>query len=186
MLVAVIVMFVNNPQSLNINSINLILFTLAILSHNSLADFSTTASKSIASTTGIMLQFPLYAGIMGMMKYSGLTDIFTQFFIDISTTQTFPIFTMLSAGIVNFFVPSGGGQWAIQGPVIVDAAKELHVPISKAVMALAYGDQLTNMMQPFWALPLLAITGLKAKQILPYSLLIMLLGILIFGVVLWV
>jgi short-chain fatty acids transporter len=129
-----------------------------------------------------MLQFPLYAGIMGMMKYSGLTDVFTQFFIDISTTETFPLFTMISAGIVNFFVPSGGGQWAVQGPVIVEAAQNLGVPVSKAVMALAYGDQLTNMIQPFWALPLLAITGLKAGDILKYSFRIMIAGLLLFAV----
>ncbi len=184
MIIAVVVMFVFNHKNLNINSINLILFSLAIFSYKNLAEFNKSATKSIASTTGIMLQFPLYAGIMGMMKYSGLTDIFTQFFIDISTAQTFPLFTMISAGIVNFFVPSGGGQWAIQGPVIVDAAQQLNVPISKAVMALAYGDQLTNMMQPFWALPLLAITGLKARQILPYSMIIMILGIIIFSSIL--
>ena len=186
MLLGVVVMFVSNHQNLNINSINLLLFSLALLSYKNLTKFNKSASKSIAVTTGIMLQFPLYAGIMGMMKYSGLTDVFTQFFIDISNTDTFPLFTMLSAGIVNFFVPSGGGQWAIQGPVIVEAAQQLNVPVSKAVMALAYGDQLTNMMQPFWALPLLAITGLKARQILPYSIIIMVVGALIFGgVLLW-
>jgi len=74
------------------------------------------------------------------------------------------------------FVPSGGGQWAVQGPIIVEAAKNLHVPVQKAIMALAYGDELTNMIQPFWALPLLGITGLKAKQIFPYTLFMMLIG----------
>jgi short-chain fatty acids transporter len=81
---------------------------------------------------------------------------------------------------VNILVPSGGGQWAVQGPVIIDAAINLGVPIQKVIMALAYGDQLTNMLQPFWALPLLAITGLKAKDILPFSLIVMVVGGLIF------
>jgi len=89
--------------------------------------------------------------------------------------------------LVNIFIPSGGGQWAVQGPVVVQAAMALNVPLSKAIMALAYGDQLTNMMQPFWALPLLGITRLKAGEILPYSLLFMVAGGIIFtlGLLLW-
>jgi len=131
-----------------------------------------------------MLHFPLYAGIMGVMKYSGLTTVFTDFFIQISTPDTFPLMAMISAGIVNFFVPSGGGQWAVQGPILMEAAQTLHVSIPKTIMALAYGDELTNMLQPFWALPLLGITKLKAKEILPYSALILLLGIIIFSLAL--
>jgi short-chain fatty acids transporter len=88
--------------------------------------------------------------------------------------------TFFSAGLVNFFVPSGGGQWAVQGPIVVEAAQALNIPIPKIVMALSYGDQITNMLQPFWALPLLGITQLKAKDILPYSLFALLLGSLIF------
>ena len=88
--------------------------------------------------------------------------------------------TFISAAIVNIFVPSGGGQWAIQGPIIIEAANQLNVSISKSVMALAYGDQITNMLQPFWALPLLGITGLKAKEILPYTLILLLAGCIIF------
>jgi len=180
------VLFFRNHQSLNLNMVNLIFFVIAFLLYGNIQAFTKAATESVKSTTGIILQFPIYAGIMGMMSYSGLTTLMTDFFIGISTTQTFPIFTMISAGIVNVFVPSGGGQWAVQGPVIVDAAQQLGVPVSKAVMALAYGDQLTNMIQPFWALPLLSITGLKAGQILRYSFPLMLIGFILFGMVLWV
>ena len=82
--------------------------------------------------------------------------------------------------IVNVFVPSGGGQWAVQGPIIVETATQLGLSIPKSVMALAYGDQLTNMLQPFWALPLLGITGLQAKEILPYTLILLVAGAIIF------
>ena len=117
---------------------------------------------------------------MGIMNSSGLVNVFSDFFVSISNTTTFPIFTFISAGIVNIFVPSGGGQWGVQGPVIIDAASQLNVPYWKAVMALAYGDQITNMLQPFWALPLLGITGLKAKEILPYTLIMLFIGSSIF------
>ena len=117
---------------------------------------------------------------MGIMKGSGLVGIMSDFFVSISNEQTFPLFTLISAGIVNIFVPSGGGQWAVQGPIIVQAADALNVSLSKSVLALAYGDQLTNMLQPFWALPLLGITKLKAKEILPYTLMLMIVGGLIY------
>lgn len=180
------VLFFKLKESLNLNSVNLILFVLAFMLYRNTNHFTQAAADSVKSITGIILQFPIYAGIMGMMKYSGLTLMMTDFFIGISSPQSFPIYTMISAGIVNVFVPSGGGQWAVQGPIIVDAAQQLGVPVSKAVMALAYGDQLTNMIQPFWALPLLSITGLKAGQILRYSLPLMVIGFVLFAVVLLV
>ena len=165
---------------LTLNFIIYILFALGILFHGSFHQFTSAIGKSITSSAGIMIQFPLYAGIMGIMKYSGLIDVFSDFFVQISNQTTFPLFTFLSAGLVNVFVPSGGGQWVVQGPIIVEAAQQLGVAFPKCVMALAYGDQLTNMMQPFWALPLLGITGLKAKDILPYTLFLMLIGGCIF------
>jgi len=169
---------------LNLNYIIYMLFALGIFLHNTVHHFIDAVNKAIVGSSGILIQFPLYAGIMGIMKYSGLITIFSGFFVAISNEFTFPFFTFLSAGIVNVFVPSGGGQWAVQGPIIADAAQQLGVSMPKCVMALAYGDQLTNMMQPFWALPLLGITGLKAKHILPYTLFLMLIGIAIFSLTL--
>ena len=110
---------------------------------------------------------------------------------------------MISAGVVNVFVPSGGGQWGVQGGIVLESAatlteqsqaaltmgaEELQMAVkayqAKGIMALSYGDQLTNMLQPFWALPLLGITGLKARQILPYTMFLMVVGFLIYGVAL--
>lgn len=169
---------------INLNFINFFLFGLCILLHGSFSKFLTAIQAAIGGAAGIIIQFPLYAGIMGIMKYSGLAAGVSYAFVDISTALSLPIYAFLSAGLVNIFVPSGGGQWAVQGPIIVEAAQALNVPIPKVVMALAYGDQLTNMLQPFWALPLLGITKLKAKDILPYSGVIMFCGFIIFLVVL--
>ena len=148
--------------------------------HKSFFSFLKAIENAISGASGILIQFPLYFGIMGIMNHSGLVQIMSDFFVNISNETTFPIFTFISAAIVNIFVPSGGGQWAVQGPIIVEAATQLGVSIPKSVMALAYGDQLTNMLQPFWALPLLGITGLKAKEILPYTLILLLAGVVIF------
>ena len=164
----------------NLNYINFLLFGLAILMHTRFSQFLKAVQEAIGGSVGIIIQFPLYAGIMGIMKYSGLAAGVSYAFVEVSNEVTLPLLTFLSAGLVNVFVPSGGGQWAVQGPIAIEAAQALNVPIPKIVMALSYGDQLTNMLQPFWALPLLGITRLKAKDILPYSLLVMGVGILIF------
>ena len=158
--------------SLSLNIVNMILFLFAILAHPSVDSFLKSVEKSVKSSSGIIVQFPLYAGIMGMMSSSGLTNSLSLFFISISSTNSFPLMTYFSAGIVNFFVPSGGGQWAVQGPIIIPAAKILGVPVAKASMALAWGDAWTNMLQPFWALPLLGISGLAIKDIMPYCLIV--------------
>ncbi|WP_254367341.1 short-chain fatty acid transporter [Microbacterium sp. NC79] len=127
-------------------------------------------TKQAASNVGeILLQFPLYAGILGIMSTSGLIQLFSDAFVSIANPTTFGALALLSAGIVNFFVPSGGGQFAVQGPIMLDAANQLGVDPSIAIMAIAYGDQWTNMIQPFWALPVLAIAGLKMRDILGYT-----------------
>ncbi len=162
------------------DNINLLLFGMGLIMHRSLYYFVKAVESAIGGAAGILIQFPIYFGIMGMMKGAGLVDAFSEYIASVSTTNTFPVFTFISAAIVNIFVPSGGGQWAIQGPILVQAATELSASLPKNIMAFAYGDQVSNMLQPFWALPLLGITGLKAKEILPYTLLIMLVGITIF------
>ena len=141
--------------------------------------------SAIGGAAGILIQFPLYFGVMGVIQGAGLIPYLSEI-MSASGETAFPLFTMLSAGIVNIFVPSGGGQWAVQGALVIQSALETNVPLNKAILALAYGDQLTNMLQPFWALPLLGITGLKAKAILPYTLFLMGFGILIFTFVLLV
>lgn len=164
------------------NNINFMLLGLALLFHGSFMRFLKATDQAIGGAAGILIQFPLYFGIMGIMNSSGLVTWLSDLFVSISNSNTYPLLTYTSAGIVNIFVPSGGGQWAVQGPILVKAAMDLQIPLNKSIMALAYGDQLTNMLQPFWALPLLGITGLKAKEILPYTLLLFLLGGTIFTI----
>ena len=162
------------------NFINFFLLGLGLVLHQRFFNFLKGVEQAIAGAAGILIQFPLYFGIMGIMTHSGLIGEISEFFKEISNAKTYPIYTFFSAGLVNIFVPSGGGQWAVQGPIILKSAISMGIPFEKSIMALAYGDQLTNMLQPFWALPLLGITGLKAKSILPYTLILMLAGTAIF------
>ncbi|MEQ8323402.1 MAG: TIGR00366 family protein [Vicingaceae bacterium] len=174
---------VDNPMNMTFMTpdfINLFLFSLGLVLHGSFNRFMDAVGEAVSGAAGILIQFPLYFGIMGLMKNSGMVEALSNFFVSVSTGFTFPIFTFFSAGIVNIFVPSGGGQWAIQGPIIIQTANEMGISLNKCIMAMAYGDQLTNMLQPFWALPLLGITGLKAKEILPYTLFLLGMGFFIY------
>ncbi|MDR5589812.1 short-chain fatty acid transporter [Christiangramia sp. SM2212] len=162
------------------NMLNFFMLALCILLHGSFASFLKALDEAISGAAAILIQFPLYFGIMGIMKETGIVGDIAGFFSSIATEVSLPVYTFFSAGLVNIFVPSGGGQWAIQGPIVLESATKLGVPLNKAIMAFAYGDQITNMLQPFWALPLLAITRLKAREILPYTLIMMLVGMLVY------
>ena len=139
-------------------------------------------TKEAASNVGeILLQFPLYAGILGLMTGSGLIQVFSDAFVAISNPVTFGVLAFLAAGLVNFFVPSGGGQFAVQGPIMLSAGETLGVDPAITIMAVSYGDQWTNMIQPFWAIPLLAIAGLKMRDILGYTTVVLIASGLVFA-----
>ncbi len=156
--------------SLNLNSLNFIFLFCAIFLHRNPESFIQAISEAAKKVGPILLQFPFYAGIMGMMISSNLATTISEAFVEFSTAQTFPLLTFYSAGLVNLFVPSGGGQWAVQAPVVLTAAKEVGANIPLVSMAVAWGDAWTNMLQPFWALPLLAVAGLHLRDIIGYCL----------------
>ncbi|MDW0118746.1 short-chain fatty acid transporter [Sporosarcina thermotolerans] len=168
--------FVTKGFDLNLNIVNLIFFILGIIFHGTPKRFLAAVANAVKTAGGIIIQFPFYAGIMGMMVDSGLASVMSQWFVSVSTAATFPLFTFYAAGLVNFFVPSGGGQWAVQAPIMLEAAQTLGVSYSKTAMAIAWGDAWTNMIQPFWALPALAIAGLRAKDIMGYCVFVLLLS----------
>lgn len=165
--------FVVNGFDLNLNIVNLTMLFLGIILHRTPRRFLNSVNDAVKNVGGIIIQFPFYAGIMGMMVESGLSEQLSMMFVNISTEFTFPLFTFISAGIVNLFIPSGGGQWAVQGPIMISAGMELGVSNAKTAMAVAWGDAWTNMIQPFWALPLLAIAGLKVKDIMGFCVIIL-------------
>ena len=159
--------------ALSLNIVNLIFLILGIAFHKTPISYVRAITESAESAGGIILQFPFYAGIQGMMVTVGsngvsLASAISTAFVNISTPRTFPVLCYLAAGIVNFFVPSGGGQWAVQGPIMMPAGLELGVTPAVTAMGIAWGDAWTNMLQPFWALPALGIAGLGARDIRGY------------------
>ena len=165
--------------NLDLNIVNFIFLIAGVILHWTPRSLLNAVGEAAKGAGGIVLQFPLYAGIQAMMVGANaatgvsLASVISSFFVGISTVKTLPFFTFLSAGIVNFFVPSGGGQWAVQGPVMLPAAQELGVELPRVAMAIAYGDSWTNMIQPFWALPALGIAKLGARDIMGYTLIVL-------------
>jgi len=155
------------------DTVNLTMLMLGLLLHGTPARYVRAIERAAGACAGIILQFPLYAGIMAVMRESGLTKLMADAIASTTDATTLPLLTFVSAGVVNLFVPSGGGQWAVQGPIAIEAGTVAGVAPAKMVMSVAYGDQLTNMLQPFWALPLLAITGMKARDIVGYTVILM-------------
>ena len=165
--------------NLSLDAVNLIFLILGVLFHRTPISYVRAITSAAKGAGGIILQFPFYAGLMGIMTTKGpdglsLGAAISNVFVNISTTRTFPLFTFLSAGIVNFFVPSGGGQWAVQAPIMMPAGAELHVAHGVTAMAIAWGDAWTNLLQPFWALPALGIAGLGARDIMGYCAVVLL------------
>ena len=171
--------FVENGFTLGLNIVNMIFLFLGLLLHGDLRRYVDAISDAAAGAAGILLQFPFYAGIMGLMVAANdqgvsLASVISEFFVSISTNVTFPMLSFLAAGVVNFFVPSGGGQWAVQGPIMMPAGAEMGIEAGRTAMAIAWGDQWTNMIQPFWALPALGIAKLSARDIMGYLVIVLL------------
>ncbi|MEX5277460.1 MULTISPECIES: short-chain fatty acid transporter [Kocuria] len=180
-LVAYLVIHFAGGGTVTLNIVNwMFLGLIFLLSRNTFEVMGLV--KNAASNVGdILLQFPLYAGIMGIMTATGLIQVLSDSIVAVASPQTLGLLAFLSAGLVNFFVPSGGGQVAIQAPILLDAAARLDVDPAVVIMAVSYGDQWTNMIQPFWALPLLAIAGLKIRDILGYTTVVLLVSGIVFA-----
>lgn len=171
--------------------IMLFLFTGIILHGTPLA-YVRAFGKSVSGAAGIILQFPFYAGIMGIITGVGasgicLGTVISNACVAISTPKTYPLFTFLCAAILNMFVPSGGGHWAIQAPIMFTAGAALGVDPGLTGMAISWGDAWTNLIQPFWALPALAIAKLNAKDIMGFCIIdLFVTGLIICcGLLLW-
>ncbi|WP_133105387.1 short-chain fatty acid transporter [Psychrobacter sp. S4(2024)] len=173
--------FVQNGFALTLDLVNFMFLFLGIIFHGTPRKYLIAVQEAVKGAGAIIVQFPFYAGIMGMMTASGLAGVMSEAFVNISSAETLPLFAFLSAGLVNFFVPSGGGQWAVQAPIMLEAAEMLGSDPAKVAMAVAWGDAWTNMIQPFWALPALAIAGLKAKDIMGFCVIVLIVSGVVIG-----
>ncbi|XP_018401841.1 PREDICTED: short-chain fatty acids transporter-like [Cyphomyrmex costatus] len=160
--------FARSGFNLTLDVVNWTFLALGLLLARSLGHYVKLVGQASRTVGEIVLQYPFYAGMAGMMAGTGLVSVISGWFIDFANANTLSFLGFVSAGLVNIFIPSGGGQWVVQGPVFIDAAQSLGVAPSRVVMGVAYGEW-SNMIQPFWTIPLLAIAGLKVRQVMGYT-----------------
>jgi len=181
------------PAAVTLDFVILLFFAAGLVLHGGVLSYQRAFTSGVESATGVLLQFPIYFAVLALVQASGaLTSLATAMVaashhLPLAVDDAAALLTFYSAAIINVLVPSGGGQWVLQSPVMLETATTLDVARAKLVMAFAYGDELTNMLQPFWALPLLAITGQRAGQVMGYTVLAMLvaLPIMSIGIVLF-
>lgn len=169
---------------LNHNVVNCAFLMLGLVLHRSPVAYARAITQSVRGVAGIVLQFPFYGGILEVMKLTGLSTSIAHVFVQAASPRTLPFFTFLASILTKSFVPSGAGEWAVEGPVMLQAAKQLGVPYGKITMAVAYGNMLGNMYQPFWSLPLLGLMGLRARDIMGFCLILFLVCLPVLGLAL--
>ncbi len=166
---------------LDIDTLILIFLSLGLLLHFTPIAYVEAINNAARVTGSLLLQYPIYGGIMGIMTATGLAGVIAAWFQTFSTTRTLPFWGYISSIIISIFVPSGGGHWAVQGPFIVPAAVALHVNLAATAQGVGYGEGVANMIQPFWALPLLAIAGIGMRRVMGFTVITFFVSLIVFG-----
>jgi len=159
-------------RGLTLDVVNFSMLMLGILFHWRPWSFLKATEDAGRAVWGIVIQFPFYAGILGLFKYTLLSDVFTKAFVAISSPQTFPLIVYWYGGLLNYLIPSGGGEWAVVAPYILPAAKQLGVGTGATVVTFAWADMMTDMIQPFWAIAMLAVAKLNFRDIMGWLLMV--------------
>jgi short-chain fatty acids transporter len=170
-----------NGFSLPIQSVIFIFFLLGLLLHWTPVAYVRAINDAARVTGPLLIQYPLYGGIMGIMTGTGLAGVIAQWFVAFSTAATLPFWSYLSSIIISLFVPSGGGHWAVQGPFVVPAAAKLGASQAATAMGVAIGEEVANMIQPFWCLPVLAIAGIGLRRVMAFTAMVFFIAFAIFG-----
>lgn len=164
--------FSTKGLELTLNVVNFAMLMLGILFHWRPWSFLKATEDAGKAVWGIVIQFPFYAGIFGLFKFTLLSEAFTKAFVAISTPQTFPLFIYWYGGLLNYLIPSGGGEWAVVSPYIIPAAKQLGIGMGTTVVTYAWSDMMTDMIQPFWAIAMLAVAKLSFRDIMGWLLMV--------------
>ncbi len=169
----------------NLDVVNFLFLMVGVLLHWTPASFLKAADEGGSFIWGVVIQFPFYAGIFGIIKFSGLATVMGDWFTAIATKETYPFIVMWYSGILNYIVPSGGSKWAIEAPYIIAAAKNLGVSAPATVIAYAWGDMVTDVIQPFWAIPLLGVAKLGFRDIMGYCMIYFILYMVVISIGFW-
>jgi short-chain fatty acids transporter len=155
--------------ALDLNTYNFMFIIAGMLLHWRPRSFLRAAARAVPMTGGVLIQFPLYAGIFGVLMGSGLNEVLAKLITTISTTDTLPLIGGIYSAFLGLFLPSGGGKWVVEAPYLLAAANQLHVNLAWMVQVYNAAEALPNFINPFWMLPLMGLTGVKARDLAGYS-----------------
>ena len=167
--------------SLDLNSVIFLFLIAGLLFHWRPIAYIQAINQAARVTGPLILQYPLYGGIMGILVSTGLADVVAKAFIQFADAHTLPFWNYVASLLISLFVPSAGGHWAVQGPFAVPAAVGLHASQAATAMGVAYGEQVADMIQPFWALPVVAVAGISIRRVMGFTVMSFLLGAALFG-----
>jgi short-chain fatty acids transporter len=156
-------------NAINLNTLNLAFLLAGFVLHRTPARLMRAVAAATPAVWGILLQFPFYAGIAGVVVATHLNDRIAAAFVDLSTPTSFPAVVGIYSAVLGVFVPSGGSKWVIEAPYLMAAAHTLHVHLGWVVNAYGLGEALANLVQPFFMLPILNVLGLSARDIMGYT-----------------
>lgn len=179
---ALVIVWRQHGFAIELNSVILLLIIAGLVLHWRPAAYVGAVKKSARISGSLVLQYPLYGGLMGIITSTGLAAVLSKAFIGFSNAHTLPFFTYLTSMIITFFIPSGGGLWAVQGTFAIPAASSLHASLAATTLAVAQGESVSNMLQPFWALPILAIAGIKIRQMMGFMVLTFLVSFIAYSI----
>jgi short-chain fatty acids transporter len=170
---------------LDINTTILIFLLVGLALQRSPIAYADAIRRAARQTGSMLLQYPIYGGIMGIMIGTGLASTIAQTFVTIATPASLPLWSYLSSLIITLLIPSAGGHWAVQGPFVLPAALSLHASLPHTAMAVAMAENVSNMLQPFWAVPVVAIAGIKIQRVMGYTAVTFVVSLIIYAAALW-
>ncbi|RFU43861.1 short-chain fatty acid transporter [Paraburkholderia sp. DHOC27] len=170
---------------LDINTTILIFLLVGLALQRTPIAYADAIRRAARQTGSMLLQYPVYGGIMGIMTGTGLAASIAKTFVAIATPVTLPVLSYLSSLIITLLIPSAGGHWAVQGPFVLPAALSLHASVPRTAMGVAVAENVSNMLQPFWAVPVVAIAGIRIQRVMGYTAVTFVVSLVIYGVALW-
>jgi short-chain fatty acids transporter len=170
---------------LDINTTILIFLMIGLALQRTPIAYANAIRGAARQTGSMLLQYPVYGGIMGIMKGTGLASMIAKAFVTIATPLSLPLWSYLSSLIITLLVPSAGGHWAVQGPFVLPAALSLHASVPRTAMAVAMAENVSNMLQPFWAVPIVAIAGIRIQRVMGYTAVTFAVSLVIYAAALW-
>ncbi len=170
---------------LDINTTILIFLLVGLALQRTPIAYADAIRRAARQTGSMLLQYPMYGGIMGIMTGTGLASTIAKTFVAIATPVTLPVLSYLSSLIITLLIPSAGGHWAVQGPFVLPAALSLHASVPRTAMGVAMAENVSNMLQPFWAVPVVAIAGIRIQRVMGYTAITFVVSLVIYAVALW-